>query len=61
MFKVPAALVAMELVDDEGRLPRVVSGEFVGKRRQVLFNKRVRRNPFRLVALVPVDWMTPAR
>jgi len=55
VFKAPAAQVAMELVDDEGGQRRVVSGQFAGKRRQVLFNNRVKRSPFRLVALVPVD------
>ena len=38
VFKAPAAQVAMELVDDEGGQRRVVSGQFVGKRREVLVN-----------------------
>ena len=55
VFEAPAAQVATELVNDEGGQRRVVSGQFVGKRRQVLLNNRVERGLFRFVASVPVD------
>ena len=55
VFEAPAAQVVTELVDDEGRQRRAVSGQFVGKRRQVLLNNRVERGLFRLVAPVKVE------
>jgi hypothetical protein len=53
VFEAPAAQVATKLVDDEGGQRRVVSRQFVGKRRQVLLDNRVERGLFRLVAPVP--------
>jgi hypothetical protein len=55
VFKAPTAQVVTELVDDESRQRRVVSGQFVSKCRQVLLNNRVERGLFRFVASVPVD------
>ena len=55
VFEAPAVQIATGLVDDEGGQRRVVSGQLVGKRRQVLLNNRVERGLFRFVAPVPVD------